>query len=142
MKESESHVLTHAEMAKVFRDIARQMDMPSSCLLLLYTLRVFQNRMALKDLVICSGLSKQTVHSSLAKLEKGGIVRLEKTDRKQKVVMLTEEGIDWSRETADQLIEFENSFLSACDPEENRVCLRFLRAYLAALRNQFGLSSS
>lgn len=59
---------------------------------------------------ICTGLTKQTVNSVICSLKEDGYIELAPgiEDRREKQIILTEKGIDYSNELITPLRELEN----------------------------------
>lgn len=74
-------------------------------------------------------MNKQTVNFALKQLRKKGFIRLEIPPENQRLrrVILTEEGLQFSREHLDSLIELEEKAWSSLTSEEQAVILDGMR---------------
>lgn len=91
---------------------------------------------------ICKGLyqSKQTIHSSLKKLEEAGLLELRyaANNRKKKEIFLTLKGVDIAEKTADKIMEAEQKALDDLAKQEQDVFLGLFGKYIGALRTELG----
>jgi DNA-binding MarR family transcriptional regulator len=90
----------------------------------------------LTDICHMTGLSKQTVNSSIRGLEKDGTVRLEAIDAKSKKVVLTKQGDIFAEKTAGRLIKAENEILDSWSREEIRLYLELTERFLNTFKEK------
>jgi len=120
-----------SEIDAVYHEASLKFGLSDSESIILYTLCSYDGVSSVSNVVQISGLSKQTVSSSLHKMEREGIVILESDGPKTKKVCLTEKGrklsdntivrlfraedevfLSWSREDVEKYIELTARFLS------------------------------
>ena len=89
---------------------------------------------------IASRLSipKQTVNSSLKRLEKDGFIRLEadSDNHRNKLLSFTEKGEELAKSTIDRVFELEISAFSRFDDEEADMFLALARKHVAMLAGE------
>ncbi len=91
----------------------------------------------LSDFYKKTGVPKQTINSSLRKLEAAGILYLEQHDGRSKRVMLTEKGEQFMHETIGQLRNAEIHALDGWTPEEVETYIRLITKVGASLQREF-----
>ncbi len=91
----------------------------------------------LSDFYKKTGVPKQTVNSSLRKLEADGILFLEQHDGRSKRVVLTEKGEQFMHETIGQLRNAEIHALDGWTPEEVETYIRLITKVAASLQREF-----
>ncbi len=100
------------EIDALYHDLALKHGLSDSADAILYAICSNGESCSLKDIVLFSGVSKQTVNSSLRKLEKDGLLYLQLVDGKSKEAVLTEKGKAKCRDTVAKLVAIENKLLS------------------------------
>ncbi len=106
------------EIDALYHDLALKHGLSDSADAILYAICSNGESCSLKDIVLFSGVSKQTVNSSLRKLEKDGLLYLQLVDGKSKEAVLTEKGKAKCRDTVAKLVAIENKLLSEVWSEE------------------------
>lgn len=127
--------LSH-DLDGVYHRAARQLGVSDSELCVLYTIYEQGDRCLLSEICNKSGIGKQTINSALRKLERDGVLYLERHTAKTKCVCLTESGRDYMLNTAARLYEAEREALDDWTDEEQRQYVRLMKKYIAALRRQ------
>lgn len=124
------------EQDEIYRDIARMLGLPDCAFWILYALR--DNEKPVTQSEICNTIyqPKQTVNSSLKKLEREGIINLtEMQDRRSKKVHLTPRGIKLAERTVDYVIWAEQRALSGLTDKEQNMFMDLFRRYTELLKN-------
>ncbi len=87
--------------------------------------------------------SKQTLHSSLVKLEKAGYLLIEASseNRKNKWVSLTEFGKQFARTNVSPVFVAQERAFSRLSPEERETLVRLSQKQLAFVREELGKHS-
>lgn len=125
------------ENDELYRNAAKAMGLSDCAFWILYILRERDEELIQSD--ICSGICmpKQTVNSSLKKLEERGYLRLfEGNDRRSKLVRLTQEGNALAAETVDRVLAAELRALGGMTAEEQSVFLGLFRRYTDLLKKE------
>lgn len=106
---------------------------------IMYCLRLSDEPLTQARLCSMIYLSKQTVNSSLKKMEKEGYVRLQgaKDSKKSKLVSLTEKGEKLAESVADKMIEKELAALKAIPEEKVKEFVSLYALYAACLKSEF-----
>lgn len=83
------------------------------------------------------GISRKTINSALAKLEKKNLVKREAGGGRNVVVSLTEEGLVFAEKFIAPMIEAENSVFDSWPQEEREQILSLAEKYRNELLEQF-----
>ena len=76
---------TYNELNGLYHDISMKLGLSDSESMVMYMLYDAQGALTQSDIVKATGLSKQTLNSAIRKLEKDGIIILEKMNGKSKL---------------------------------------------------------
>lgn len=125
-----------SEMNAAYHEATVKLGLSDSAMIVLYTVCICGDGCPIGDILHHSGISKQTVNSSLRKLERNGILTLAAVDGKQKKVMLTEHGKSLAESTAMRVIRIENAIFDFWSEEEQKTFLELNQRYLTALQKQ------
>ncbi len=125
-----------SEIEALYHEAALKFHLSDSALLILYTICCEGDNCLLCDIHRLSGISKQTINSSLRRLEADKIVFTEVSDGKKKRVYLTDKGRKLAEITAVRLIEIENHIFSSWTKAENDLYLELTQRYLNAFQDQ------
>ena len=90
----------------------------------------------LKEISLQSGVSKQTIHSAIRKLEAEGILYLEPAGAKNKKVCLTEKGKIFAEKTAGKVIAMENEVLASWTKEDVEKYLELTKRFLETMQEK------
>lgn len=120
----------------LYHRLARQLGLADSAMRVLYILLEADSSCALTWLCACSGMSRQTVHSTLHGLEREGFLTLSLRDGKNKEVRLTQEGKALAARTAGRLMQMENEVLASWDEREVETYLALTERFLRDLQQK------
>lgn len=109
------------EIDALYHDLALKHGFSDSADAILYAICSNGDRCALKNIVLFSGVSKQTVNSSLRKLERDGLIYLQLVNGKSKEAVLTEKGKEKCKDTLYKLVAIEEKLLNEVWSEEEFV---------------------
>lgn len=115
------------------------LGLSDSAMQIIYALSNFDGSCLIRDICDLSALSKQTVNSSLRKLEKDGIVVLEAAGAKAKRVVLTQMGAELAAATAARIIAAENRIYASWRSEEVEQFLKLNRRFLDDLKREVNI---
>ena len=135
-KQLERFNLLSSEIDGVYHDAALKMGLSDSAMMVLYTVCSYGDSCFLSDIVHMSGVSKQTINSSLRNLEADGIVYLEAWGARKKKVYLTERGRKLAEATVHRLIAIENGIFDSWSEEEKKLYLDLTQRYLTVLEEK------
>lgn len=125
-----------SEIDEVYHEIANKQGYSDSAMAILYTLWENEGQCRLEDLIRLSGRNKQTVNSSLRKLEKEDILFLEPAGGRFKRVCLTEKGTALCRDTVVCVLRAENQIYSSWSETEWDTYVKLTERYLYQLREK------
>lgn len=128
--------LIMAETDGAYHDAAVRLGLSDSALRILYALRTQGNACDLSVLPQLTGLTKQTIHSALQKLEEQAILTLSPAEGRKKRLMLTETGRNLTEQTAGRLMDLENSIFDAWPERDMQLFLDLNQRYLTQFRER------
>lgn len=129
-----NHLL--GELEAVYHELSLRLGMSDSVSKILYTICNAGQSCPLHTICQQTGLSKQTVNSALRKIERQGLVYLESTNKKAKIVCLTEAGNQFADKTARQMIAWENEILDTWSQSDVQQYLSLTERFLEALKEK------
>lgn len=124
------------ETEQVYHEAALALGVSDSAMGILYALRIGDGSLPLRDVRLVCGLTKQTVNSSLRKLEEEGILYLEPMDGREKIVRLTPQGRVLSEQTAGRIMDVENAVFGSWTQEQVTAYLESMERFLTQLREK------
>lgn len=127
----------YRETDDIYHTIAGRMGLSDSAFLILYTICEYGNGCLQRDICNVSGVSKQTIHSSIRKLEQEGYLYLKSGRGRDKHIYLTEQGERLVEEKIAPVIRMENAAFADMNQKECWELLRLTEKYLAILRTKF-----
>ncbi len=131
----------YKEMNNIYHDIALKLQMSDSTFDILYAVCELGDGCLQRDICSLSCTSKQTINSSIRKLEKNGHINLKPGRGRQMHIFLTDTGKELVKERIFPIIEIENKVFDSMTEEESRELLRLSRKYIELLeRNTRELS--
>ena len=107
------------EIDATYHEMSTKLGLSDSVMRILYTICDNGTDCPLQKICRLTGLSKQTINSSLRKLESEGIIYLEPLGPRNKNVCLTQSGKRMAQKTAGQNLALENA-IGAAGPAEAR----------------------
>lgn len=125
-----------SELDAAYHEAGLKLGVSDSAMQILYTICSFGDRCLIGDICNLTGVSKQTIHSSLRKLEKEGTVRVEAYQGRTKMVILTQQGKAVAERTAGVLIQMENEIFAGWQPEDRTRYLELTQRYLNDFRQK------
>ena len=130
--------LLTSEINGAYHNAALKLGLSDSAMVILYTLCSRENPCPLLEIARLTGISRQTIHSAIKKLEAQGILTLESPGSRRKLVRLTEEGKKLAEKTAGRLIKVENEIFDSWTGEELEQYIRLTGRYLEQFREKIG----
>ena len=122
----------------LYSNLAKKFKMSDCMLWILYILREENKVLTQSDICNMMCIPKQTVNSSLKKMEAEGYIELLNiNDKRSKQVSLTEKGLDLANNTVDIIISKENNSLSKMDEKEQELLINLLRKFNDLLKDSF-----
>ena len=126
------------ETDDLYRNLAKKFKMSDCMIWILYILREDDRSVTQSDICNMMYMPKQTVNSSLKKMEAEGYIELLNiNDKRSKQVCLTEKGVDLANNTVDIIISKENNALSKMDKQEQALFINLFKKYKDLLKESF-----
>ena len=129
-----AHLMTDIEAA--YHEAAWRIGLSDSAMLILYTVCHNGEKCLLNNITSSSGISKQTINSALRKLDAEGIVYLESTGERRKMVCLTAKGKAFTQNTVHKVLEIENEIFASWTEDERVASLELTERYLTMLKSK------
>ncbi len=123
-----------SEIDLAYHGAARKLGLSDSAMRILYAICLNGDSCPLSDIVLLSGIRKQTINSALRKLEEDGAV--DTRGGKRKRVYLTEAGKALARDSALRVLEIENEIFSSWSKEELESYINLTERYLSAFKEK------
>lgn len=124
----------------LYHSLSLKMGMSDSTFMILYTIAELGDGCSQKEICGQVSVSKQTINSSIRKLEGGGIIRLEKGTRGRELhIRLTDAGKKTLREKIYPIMEAEDRAFIHMPAEERAEFLRLSRLYVDEMIGQTSL---
>ena len=130
--------LLTSEIDEAYHNAALKLGLSDSAMVILYTLCSRENPCPLLEIARLTGISRQTIHSAIKKLEAQGILTLESPGGRRKLVRLTEKGKELAEKTAGRLIKIEKEIFDSWTGEELEQYIRLTGRYLEQFREKIG----
>ena len=124
----------HSEMDGLYHTLAVRAGLSDSALDILYALCVLGDGCLQRDVCALSFTSKQTIHSSIRKLEQDGLLRLQPGQRREGHIRLTPLGSRLIQEKVLPILDLERQAMACLSPEERESFLRLTRQYISHFR--------
>lgn len=124
------------EINAVYHAISQKMSLSDSASMILYTLCANDGEIELSAIPKYTGLSKQTVNSSLRNLEKDGNIILSPIDKKSKKILLTQSGRELCEITVMRILQAENSIFSSWQENERDLYFALTEKFLTQIRKE------
>ena len=122
----------------LYSNLAKKFKMSDCMLWILYILREENKVLTQSDICNMMCIPKQTVNSSLKKMEAEWYIELLNiNDKRSKQVSFTEKGLDLANNTVDIIISKENNALSKMDEKEQELLINLLRKFNDLLKDSF-----
>ena len=123
----------YKETNRIYHDIALKLKLSDSAFDILYAVCQLGDGCLQRDICSLSATSKQTINSSIRKLEREGHIILKPGKGRQMHIFLTETGMELVKERIFPVIEIENKVFDSLTEEESRELLRLSRKYIEIL---------
>lgn len=123
------YILQLARTDTLYGQAAARVGLSSGELIVLYTLLLFREECTQSNLSSFTGLNRKTIHSVVRKLERQGILFLERGIRKGKAIRLTPSGEEFAEEKVRPVIQADEAVMAAWSEEDRAELLRLTRKY-------------
>lgn len=125
-----------SEIEATYHEAALKCGLSDSAMRILYTICQHGEECLISEIVRLSGISKQTINSSLRKLETDGIIYLENAEGRKKKVILTAEGKILAQKSALKILELENEILDEWTNEERQAYIDLTEKFLSSFQKK------
>lgn len=125
-----------SEIDGAYHEMSVKLGLSDSAMVILYTICDAGDSCLLQEICLRSGISKQTINSSIRKLEAEGILYLEAAGAKNKNVCFTEKGKALAKQTALRMMEAENEIFAEWPKEDVEQYLALTERYLRAIQKK------
>ena len=123
----------YRETDSLYHMVAVRSGLSDTAFWILYAICEFGDGCLQRDICSLSATSKQTINSSIRKLEREGHIILKPGKGRQMHIFLTETGMELAKERIFPVIEIENKVFDSLTEEESRELLRLSRKYIEIL---------
>lgn len=130
------------EITDVYHNIALKSGISDSAFLILYVIVELGCGCTQKDIVEMYYMSKQTINSSIKKLEKAGYIKFKQDKGNNKQIFLTSSGEKLVEKKITPVINVENNIFEDMTPEESNELLRLTKKYVDLLREKSEIFTS
>lgn len=126
----------YKETNNIYHDIALRLKLSDSAFDILYAICVLGDGCLQRDIADLSATSKQTINSSIRKLEKDGYIALKPGKGRQMHIFLTGAGEELVRMRIFPVLELENSVFDSMTEEESDALLRLSQKFTETLKKK------
>lgn len=123
-----------SEIGATYHEIAKKLHLTDSAFTIMYVVYDNEGSYPLSNIVKTTGISKQTVNSSLRNLESEGLVYLEKVGGRNKTVHLTAAGREFAERTVRIVRDEENAVFSRWSEEERKIYFELTERYTKEMK--------
>ena len=124
------------ELDDLYHEVALKMGISDSAFSIFYILHELGDGCLQKDICYEIFANKQTVHSSIRKLEQGGYLYLKQGRGRDKHIFLTEAGKQFVQTHIVPVVQKENDAFMNLAPEEQNELLRLVQKYIKSLKEK------
>ena len=125
------------ELNDLYHGLALKIGISDSAFTILYVICELGDGCLQRDICYEAFASKQTVNSSIRKLEQDGYLYLEDGHGQDKHIHLTDQGQTFVENSIYPIIQMENEVLLDFSDQQQSAMLRLSRQYIQGLRNRF-----
>lgn len=126
----------YKEMDDLYHAVARELQLSDSAFEILYSICVLGDGCLQKDICKLTYTSKQTVNSSIRKLEQQNYIVLRPGKGRDMHIFLTEAGQALAQEKIIPVIQLENQAFTQMTPAEQSQLLQLSKQYLFYLQQK------
>lgn len=122
------------EIDSLFHEAAYRLGQSDSAMTTLCMLYSHDGKCDISEICRHSGLRKQTLNSTLRKMEDNGLIRLERKDSRNKTVILTDKGNAEAERSAGRLLRSETDITKEFSADELELYLMLSQRFLDRFR--------
>ena len=124
------------ELDDLYHEVALKMGISDSAFSIFYILHELGDGCLQKDICYEAFANKQTVHSSIRKLEQDGYLYLKQGRGRDKHIFLTEAGKQFVQTHIVPVVQKENDAFMDLAPAEQTELLRLVQRYIKSLKKK------
>lgn len=124
------------EIQAVYHDMCVKLGLSDSAMIILYTICDYGGECMLQEIVRVTGISKQTINSSIRRLEEEGYIKLNLIGGKNKNVVFTDKGYEFAKNTVIKIMDIENEVYSSWTKEDIDKYLELTEKYLRQIKEK------
>ena len=125
-----------SDLDAIYHQAAQKLGVSDSVMFVLYLVYENNGKCLLKAIQKETNISKQTLNSSIRKLESDGIIYLEQIGGRAKMVCFTEKGTDYANHTIARLFHAECAAFEGWTVEELTQYVSLMERYNRSFREQ------
>lgn len=128
----------YKEIGELYHEYAKEKKVSDSMLEILYTLRLEKEPMSQADICDSVFLPRQTINTTIKKLEIENYIYLKYIEsKKKKIIFLTSKGEAFSQQIADDVIEKEVNALQSFTKDERETFIALYKKYGQNIKKTF-----
>ena len=131
---SKEYSLLSSEIDSLYHEACFKLGVSDSVMWILYTISQKGDRCSLRDIILLSGISKQTINSALRKMEKDDYIYLENIDPRRKNVCLTDKGKDLASKSSLIIVQMEDEIFKSWNHEDADLFIKLTKRYFEDLK--------
>ena len=131
---SKEYSLLSSEIDSLYHEACFKLGVSDSVMWILYTISQKGDCCSLRDIILLSGISKQTINSALRKMEKDDFIYLENLDPRRKNVCLTQKGKELASRSSIIIMQMEDDIFKSWAAEDSDLFIRLTKIYFEDLK--------
>lgn len=136
VKELKEYMCIYREIDKVYHEMALKAGLSDSAFLILFSILELGEGCLQRDICDMLSISKQTINSSIKKLERDGYIQMKQNNGKDKNLYLTPQGKQLAQDKILPISNIENEIFTELKQEESQELVRLTRHFLEELRDK------
>lgn len=136
VKELKEYMCIYREIDKVYHEMALKAGLSDSAFLILFSILELGEGCLQRDICDMLSISKQTINSSIKKLERDGYIQMKQNTGKDKNLYLTPQGKQLAQDKILPISNIENEIFTELKQEESQELVRLTRHFLEELRDK------
>ena len=126
----------YKELNDIYHSISNKLGISDSIFLIFYSIVEMGDGCIQKEISDYYSISRQTINTSVKKLESNGYIFLKKGKGRDMHIFLTEKGEDFIKEKIEPIMVLENSIFDEMSPKESDEFLKLTQKYVNLYRNK------
>lgn len=124
----------NGEINSLYHELALKVGVSDSIFNILYIIYEKGEKCLQSDIYKLTGSSRQTINSSIKKLEKDNIIYIKKGAGRNTIICLTDKGKKLSKEKFNKIFQIENKIWSEWSSNEQIIYLELTKKYRDSLK--------